>query len=77
MPHTPASVNPEEGKGGPGTQVDISPSLPAGNQQPGESAWNDRGHHFHPPLLAVVGPLPLSEQQNVRAASPSRSTVRT
>lgn len=70
MPPTPASVNFEEGKGAPGTQMDISPSLPAGSQQPGESAWDDRGHHFHPPLLAVMDPPPLSEQQNVKDCFP-------
>lgn len=56
--------------------MDLSTPIPAGNLQPSDSGWNDHGHHVHLPFLTVTGPLPLSEQQTFKTASPSRSSVR-
>jgi len=62
-----------------GPQGHLPPRPPQGLCRPVNVAgcgWNDRGPQLHLPLLMVTGPLPLSEQQNIRTASPSRSNVR-
>lgn len=54
----------------------LPPTPSAGTLLPSECGWNDRGPQLRLPLLMVTGPLPLSEQQNIRTTSPSRSNVR-